>query len=174
MFKRILFFVGLALILLSAAGFVFASTRFPRQRSVLSVSGQDLIVPPAFVPTRSSYLFTAEILARVSPHGCSWSGLMGTVNDLKGKAVVGYSVRVRDNGKVSYTVKSGSSRLKGTPGYDESAWEVPLDASGLVAGVWRVQLYAPGTDTPVSDVYEVQLENVCGANAAFIRFVQNH
>jgi hypothetical protein len=173
MLKRTLFFVGLGLILLSIAGFVFTSTRSPRGTSVANVSGQDL-VPSVFIPTRSTYPFTAEILARVSPRGCSWSGLMGTVNDLKGKPLVGYTIRVRGDGGFDLTAGSASSQFRGSPGYDESAWDVPVNPSGLAAGVWHVQLYQPGADTPVSDVYEVRLEAVCGASSAFVRFVQNH
>jgi hypothetical protein len=174
MLKKTLFFVGLVLILLSILGLVFASTRFPRQTSVTSVSEQDVQVSPVFVPTRSNYPFTAEILARMSPRGCSWSGLMGTVSDLKGKPLVGYNVHVRSTGGIDSTVKSGSSQFKGLPGYDESGWDVPIPATGSTSGVWRVQLYQPNEAVPVSDVYEVQLDTVCGTSSAFIQFIQNH
>jgi hypothetical protein len=174
MLKRTFFFVGLALILLSIVGLVFTSTRSLRRTSVVSVSGQDLAVPPLFVPTRSNYPFTAEILMRMSPRGCSWSGLMGTVNDLEGKPLVGYSVRVRGDGGIDLTASAASSQFRDLPGYDESAWDVPINPSGLTAGVWHVQLYQSGADTPISDVYEVRLEAVCGASSAFIRFAQNH
>ncbi len=129
---------------------------------------------PTPSPTRSKYPFTADISPRLAPYGCNWSGITGAVYDLEGKPVVGYIVHVRGDAEIDKTVTSGSSQFKAVPDYGESSWDVPINASGLVAGTWYVRLYQPGTNQPISDVYEVKLQASCGLNVAFVKFVQNH
>lgn len=129
---------------------------------------------PTPSPTRSKFPFTAEIVLQPSPYGCNWAGVAGVVFDLEGKPLVGYIVHVQGDADIDRTVLSGSSQFKGLPQFGESSWDVPINASGMVAGGWQVRLYQPGTNKPISDVYDVRLQAACGSSFAFIKFVQNH
>lgn len=129
---------------------------------------------PTPSPTRSKYPFTADLLPGASPYGCNWSGIAGAVFDLEGKPLVGYLVHVIGDAEIDKTVTTGNSQFKMMPGYGDSAWDVPINASGLVAGTWHVQLYQPGTNRPISDNYEVKLQAACGGSFVFVKFVQNH
>lgn len=129
---------------------------------------------PTPTPTRSAYRFTATISKQVSPYGCNWSGLAGVVYDLEGKPLVGYIIHVKGDAEIDRKILSGSSQFKSIPAYGESSWDIPINASGLTAGVWYVRLYQPGAAQAISEEYEVRLEAMCGANFAFIRFEQNH
>ncbi len=125
-------------------------------------------------PTRSKFPFTAEIAPQVSPFGCNWAGLMGTVFDLQGEHLAGYTIHIKGDASIDKLVNSGNSQFKMVPGYGESAWDLPINASGVTAGTWFVRLYEPGTNAPVSDTYEIRLEAACGVSSMFIKFVQNH
>lgn len=129
---------------------------------------------PTPSPTRSKFPFTAETAPTVSPYGCNWSGIMGTVYNLQGEPLPGYLIHVQGDAEIDTTIVAGSSQFKAIPNFGESSWDVPINASGLVAGVWYVQLYQPGTNRPISDRYEIRLQAQCGLNSAFVKFVQNH
>jgi hypothetical protein len=129
---------------------------------------------PTPSPTRSQFRFTAQISKGLSPYGCNWSGLVGVVYDLERKPLAGYLVHVSGDAGIDQTVAAGSSQFKSAPGYGDSAWDVPINAAGSVAGIWRVQLYQPGTNKAVSDSYEIRLDGTCGGSFVFIEFTQNH
>lgn len=99
---------------------------------------------------------------------------MGTVYNLQGEPLPGYLIHVQGDAEIDTTIVAGSSQFKAIPNFGESSWDVPINASGLVAGVWYVQLYQPGTNRPISDRYEIRLQAQCGLNSAFVKFVQNH
>jgi hypothetical protein len=96
------------------------------------------------------------------------------VYDLEGKPLIGYTVHVEGDADIDRMLTSGSSQFAKVPGFGESAWDVPINASGFAKGTWRVRLYKPGTNTPLSELYEVKLERNCGGSTLFVKFVQNH
>lgn len=129
---------------------------------------------PTPSPTRSKYPFVGEIIPQVAPWGCTWAGLMGGVYDMEGLPLVGYLVHVEGYADIDELIPSGQSEFSRAPGFDASSWSIAINANGPTAGIWNVRLYKPGSNTPVSDVYEVRLEAECGASSYFIKFTQNH
>jgi hypothetical protein len=125
-------------------------------------------------PTRSKYPFVGEVFPQVAPWGCTWAGIMGGVYDLEGLPIAGYLVHVEGDAGIDVVIPSGNSEFSKAPGFDASSWSVAINANGPTAGVWRVRLYMPGTNAPISDVYEVRLEALCGASSYFVKFTQNH
>ena len=94
--------------------------------------------------------------------------------DMEGLPIPGYLVHVEGDAGIDKIIPSGESEFSRAPGFDSSSWSVAINANGPTAGVWRVRLYMPGTNTPISDVYEVRLEAMCGASSYFVKFTQNH
>lgn len=156
-------------------------TRFPTNTPVITATFA-LVASPTSGPTNtplprftpSKYAFTAEITLQASPYGCNWAGIAGTVSDMDYKPLTGYTIHVQGDAGIDVNVTSGTSQFKGRDNYDNSAWDVPINASGLTAGVWHIRLYKPGSNQPVSQNLEVRLNAVCGQSFAFIKFSQNH
>lgn len=121
-------------------------------------------------PTRSPYTFTAVINYQVHPMlTCDWTGVAGTVLDLKGQAARGYVVQAIGADRTMRQVAVGTS-----PDYGPGGWELRLGGR-QAQGVWRIQLYAAADlKKPVSEAYEIVFQGVCQKNLAFVRFQQNH
>lgn len=121
-------------------------------------------------PTRAPFTFTALVNYQVHPVlTCEWTGLAGTIVDLKGEAVRGYVVCVTGADGLSQQVAVSTS-----PDYGPGGWEVRLGGRGA-KGTWQVQLYkAADLETPFSASYEIVLPGECQKNLAFVRFQQNH
>lgn len=129
---------------------------------------------PTFTPTgqvtRSPYPFTYELTYETPWYGCDWAGVAGLVQDLEGKALTGYAVRVWGGGLDQAPV-SGDATM-----YGESGWEVFFNNYPItVSGEYKVQLHDKNPPhAPVSEIVTLDFEGLCSKSMAFIVFTQNH
>ncbi len=100
---------------------------------------------------------------------CDWTGIAGTVTDLRGNAAKGYVIQVTGSDRVTHQVAAGAN-----PDYGPGGWEIRLGGRQYT-GAWQVQLYAASDlKNPVSEAYEFYMQGLCQRNLAFTRFQQNH
>jgi hypothetical protein len=117
--------------------------------------------PPPFTLLRGRALY----IANATSEGCNYSGIAGSVVDLNGQPLNGYTVWLTGE-DLDTRLISGSSNLYGAGGF--------LVQVGTVAQErpYAAQLLAPDGVTPLSEPFTFLTRALCENNVVLIRFVQ--
>jgi hypothetical protein len=128
---------------------------------------------PEFDATRSPLPFTYEVSLDSPEYGCSWTGVAGHVQDIRGNPLPGYLVRVWGGG-IDVVLYAGTEQRFNTIYGSQAAWEQFFDSKPKPMQV-RVQLHDPYRDDhpPISEEVVIDFPGYCGGALAYVVFTLN-